>query len=181
MAHPERKEWAKDLSQKLQVPIVYDRKNDIWDTCRRAWLAIDKNAEYGLVLQDDAILCTDFRKHAEAVLQEDFVYSLYAGNLLSNRIRMAERKGRDYVITEMVYNEVALCMRTEHIGAMIQYCDEREATTDQEIGRWAKLNRIKIYHPLPSLVDHRDTESIFRRNYNRMQPPTPRRAVRFKG
>ena len=182
MAHPERQEWAKALSQKLQAPIVYDRVNNIWDTCRRAWLsAVSVGAEYTLVLQDDAIVCDEFRERAEALLQEDLMYSFFAGHLLESRIKNAERKGQTYVESGQIFNEVALCMRTEHIESMVKFCDEREAKTDQEISRWARLKRLKIRYPLPSLVDHRDGESIFQRVYNRPPWKRPRKAVRYAG
>jgi len=180
MAHPERQKWAKELSQKLQAPIVYDRISNIWDTCRRAWLSqVSVGAEYTFVLQDDAIVVDNFRERAEALLTEDKVYSFYAGHLLATRINRAETRNEDFVETGMIFNEVAICMRTEHIPAMVKYCDDREATTDQEIGRWARLKRLKIRYPIPSLVDHRDGESLFQRNYNRPAWNRPRKAVKY--
>jgi len=180
MAHPERQQMAKELSQQLQAPIVYDRINNIWDTCRRAWLSqVSVGAEYTLVLQDDAIVCKDFRERAEALLQEDKIYSLFAGHLLASRIKHALNKGVDFVESGMIFNEVALCMRTEHIEAMVAFCDERQATTDQEITKWARLRHMKIRYPIPSLVDHRDGDSIFQRNYNRPSWNRPRKAVKY--
>lgn len=184
MAHPERQEWAKLLSQELNAPIVYDRKNNIWDTCRRAWLSqVSVGAEYTLVLQDDVILCSDFRAKAEAILaaqEADNVVSFYAGSLLGNRIDKALREGEDFVLTGMIFNEVALCMKTEHIPEMVAYCDSREAKTDQEICNWCRKNRRNIYHPIPSLVDHRDEESIYKRVYNKPDKNAVRKAYKFK-
>ena len=182
MAHPERKDWAEELSQQLNAPIVYDQKNNIWDTCRRSWLSmVDSESEYSLVLQDDAILCTDFINIAEKVLNRDLIYSFYAGNLLAGRLKQAQSQGDDILITNMIFNEVAICMPTKYISEMIEYCDKREATTDQEIGKWARQRGIKICNTIPSLVDHRDTDSIFRRNYKLEPYKKPRRAVIFKG
>lgn len=184
MAHPERQEWAKQLSQELQAPIVYDRCSNIWDTCRRAWLSqVSIGAEYTLVLQDDAIVCSNFRERAEKIIAaqtEDFIYSFYVGNLLAMRVRKAEQGGQDHVITNMIFNEVALCMKTEHIERMVKFCDDREAKNDQLITQWARIARIKIFHPLPGLVDHRDGDSIYRRVNNKPLSPTPRRAISFK-
>lgn len=180
MAHPERQKWAKELSQKLQAPIVYDRISNIWDTCRRAWLSqVSVGSEYTLVLQDDAIVCSNFRERAEALLEEDLVYSFFAGHLLATRIRHAINRKRSYVESGQIFNEIALCMRTEHIEDMVRFCDEREATTDQEISKWARANRIKIRYPIPSLVDHRDGESLFQKIYNRPAWRRPRKAVKY--
>lgn len=187
MAHPKRQEFAKELSQALQAPIVYDRINNIWDTCRRAWLSqVSVGAEYTLVLQDDVILCKDFRKKAEAFIEAkekegDFVFSFFAGQMLAQRIKMARVAKQDFVISGMIYNEVALCMKTEYIPAMVKWSDDREATTDQEIGRWATMRRLKIMYSVPSLVDHRaELESIYRKNYNKPIPDKPRTAFFYK-
>lgn len=180
MAHPERQKWAKELAQKLQAPIVYDRVNNIWDTCRRAWLSqVSVGAEYTLVLQDDSIVCSNFRERAEALLEEDLIYSFFAGHLLATRIRHAVVRKKPYVESGQIFNEIALCMRTEHIEDMVKYCDDREATTDQEISKWARWRRLKIRYPIPSLVDHRDGESLFQRNYNRPAWNRQRKAVRY--
>ncbi len=179
MAHPERKQWAEDLGKKLGAKVVYDRISNVWDTCRRSWLAIDPEAEYGLVLQDDAIICKDFLERAEALLQGDYLYSLFAGYLLTSRIRRAEQRGEDFVESWSVFNEIALCMRTEHIRSMIKHCDDRDVDTDQEIGRWARLKRLKVRYPLPSLVDHRDSESIYKRVYKKPPSRNPRKAVKY--
>lgn len=180
MAHPERKEWAEELSRKLKAPIVYDRKNNVWDTCRRSWLAVDKNAEYGLVLQDDSIIADNFIEKAESLLIEDYVYSFFAGRLLSSRINRAITKKENFVITQMIFNEVALCMKTTHIKDMVKFCDDLGAKTDQYIARWAKLRKIEINYPLPSIVDHRDGESIYYRNYKLPAFNRPRKAFMFK-
>lgn len=184
MAHPERQEWAKELSQKLQAPIVYDRISNVWDTCRRAWLSqVSVGSEFTLVLQDDAIVCDNFIEKAEAILSsqsEDFVFSFYAGQLLGSRIDQAIKHGQDFVTSGMIYNEIALCMRTEHIESMVAYCDERKAVTDQEICNWCRVNRKKIYYPIPSLVDHRDSESIYRRVYKKPVKNKVRKAYKYE-
>lgn len=180
MAHPKRQEWAKELSQKLGAPIVYDRINNLWDTCRRAWLSIDKDAEYGLVLQDDAIVCENFKEKAERYLTDDFIYSFFAGKLLASRINKAIKEKKDFVIAGMIFNEVALCMKTKHIERMVEFCDSRNAQNDQDITKWARLAKIDIFYTVPSLVDHRDGESIYRKNFNKPEPNQSRPAYYFK-
>lgn len=165
MAHPKRHEMAKALSEKLgRVPIVWDMKNNLWDTCRRAWLETDPSSEYCLVLQDDAIVPDNFRELAEARLaeSEDRVYSFYAGKMLGERIEKAKAEGRDHLLEHMIYNEIALCIRGEHVEDMVKFCDDRGAQNDQQINIWAGENGIRIKYVLPSLVDHRDEESIYR-------------------
>lgn len=57
MAHPARAERAKKLAAELEIPIVWDQRNDVIDTCLRALMAYDATATHHLVLQDDAIVC----------------------------------------------------------------------------------------------------------------------------
>jgi hypothetical protein len=186
MAHPERKKFIPYLKEMLgDVPVVWDQKNNIWDTCRRAWLAQDPACEYGLVIQDDAVICKNFRRKAERILAvkrpQDYIYSFYAGHLLTSRIGKAIRDKEDFVISSMIVNEVALAMRTEHIEPMVKFCDERQSTTDQDITKWAHQKRLPIYYTVPSLVDHRDDESLYRKIFNKPQSDRPRRAALFIG
>lgn len=180
MAHPKRKKWAEELSKKLDAEIVYDRKSNIWDTCRRAWISIDKDAEYGLVLQDDAILCDNFKERAEKYLKEDYIYSFFAGKMLASRINKAVREKRNFVIAGMIFNEIALCMKTEHIGSMIKFCDDLKAQNDQQITKWARLKHLDIYYTVPSLIDHRIGESLYRKKFNKPEPGQARPAYLFK-
>lgn len=169
MAHPKRKAWAEELSKKLfNSEIVYDEKNNVWDTCRRSWLAIDKRADYGIVIQDDAILCSEFiDKLAYNLfeLDKDYVVSLYSGKQAAVHIKKALENNKDHFINEFIFNEIALAMKTEFIHEMISFCDNTETKTDHEISNWAKKKGLKIYNTIPSLVDHRDEESIYRLNY----------------
>lgn len=187
MAHPERKVYAEELSNKLQAPIIYDKINNLWDTCRRSWLSqIDSKAEYILVLQDDAIVGDNFKERAEKIIEKhekngDFIFSFYAGNMLGERIRHAVNNKKDHILSGAIFNEVALCMKTKHVKDMVAYCDKRETDTDHEIGKWAMGKRIKILYSVPSIVDHRaELESIFRRNYNKPMPEKPRKAYLYE-
>ncbi len=181
MAHPERAQYIPYLQEKLgkDIAVVYDEKNNIWDTCRRAWLAHDPEAEYHVVIQDDAIVCNNFRELAEARLTRDCVYSFYAGKLLKTQIDIARRNKKDYVFNSFIFNEIALCMKTEHIADMVKFCDEKMADTDQQIGKWAAKNRKGIIYTIPSLIDHRDEESLFYRNYKKPQNLKTRKAYLF--
>lgn len=181
MAHPKRKKYIPYLQKMLgeDTKIVFDRKNNIWDTCRRAWLAHDMDSEYAVVIQDDAIICKQFRKRAEAVLNDDAVYCLYAGRHLRLRIESALRKNETFVRSARILNEVAICIRTEHIPEMVKFCDEMHSQTDQNITKWATKKRLPILYPIPSLVDHREGESLYRKIYNKPLPTVSSKAVIF--
>lgn len=180
MMHPSREKYIPYLKKMLgDIPFVMDRKNNIWDTCRRAWLAHDFACEYGIIIQDDAIICNDFRKRAELFLTGDFIYSFYAGKFLAGRILDAERKKLDHVISPMIYNEIALCMKTSRIKDMVNFCDELDAQTDQDIVKYARKQGLQIFYTIPSLINHRDEHSIYREKYNKEDRQEVRKAFRF--
>lgn len=183
MAHPERKEMAEALSKELQAPVIYDRKNNIWDTCRRAWLAHPTDTDFALVLQDDAIVCKAFKAELRKLVSNgDYLYSLYSSNVVKTRLENAHADGKDHILTHHIYNEIALCMRTEYIMEMVEFCDSREAENDHEITNWAWRKALPIYYPYESLVDHRDTESIYRRStQKKFTNAGERKAFNFKG
>lgn len=181
MAHPSRREWAELLSNELGAPVVYDRISNVWDTCRRAWLkGLTLKADYVLVLQDDALVCPDFMRRAEQFIRyhqdEDFIFSFFAGQMLGERIRHAITNKRDYVISGMIYNEIALCMKTEHIERMVEFCDRHEATTDHFINQWSRMRHMKIIYSVPSLIEHRTSTSIYRTVYGKPMPDQERKA-----
>ena len=170
MAHPERTAMAMELSLSLGgVPIVWDKINNVWDTCKRAWEAIDKTAEYGLVLQDDVIPCHDFITRAEALLKGKYVYNFFIHYGFGARVEKALSEGKNYFIKPSIYGEIALCMPTKYIVSMINYCESRHAVSDTLISTWARANKIPIRYPIPSLVDHRHGESIFQKTTGRAQ------------
>ena len=170
MAHPARREMAEQLSLSLGgVPIIWDRENDIWDTCRRAWEAIDKTAEYGLVFQDDVIVCRDFIPRAEAILTGRFIYNFFVHYVFAEKVKNALAEGKSAFFRPKISSEVAICMPTRFIDSMIRYCQEHKALDDTWISLWAQKNRIRVCYPIPSLVDHRKGESIFHKLTGRPQ------------
>lgn len=187
MAHPKRRHFIPYLKSMLgeDVKVVFDRKNNLWDTCRRAWLAHDMSAKYAVVIQDDAIVCRNFRKRATAFLKKDrkgkdYLFSFYAGSKLGQRIEHARSKGDDGFESGMIYHEIALCMRTEHIASMVKYSDDRNAQADHEIGRWARLRRLPVYYSIPSLIDHRAEESLYRKINNKPNQDEIRKAYLYE-
>lgn len=181
MAHPKRKDLIPYLKEKLgDVSVVWDEKNDLWDTCRRAWLAQDFKCKYAVVIQDDALITSDFRKKAEKIIKGDQIYSFYLSRLIGNRVRLAIQKGSHSILSEMIFNEVAICMPTKYIKEMVKFCDDHQATNDQFINKWARQKGKQICYPIPSLTSHRDElESIYRANNNLVQPDRERKAIEF--
>jgi len=77
MAHPTRRDGALRVREALggEIPIVYDTNpvpsaapEQRWATGRRAWEAYDPDADWHLVIQDDAIVCQDMLAGLERAL-----------------------------------------------------------------------------------------------------------------
>ena len=181
MAHPRRKEFIPYLKSKLgNVKVVWDKKNNIWDTCSRAWKAQDLKCAYGVVIQDDALVTNNFLNKAEKFLEGDKIISFYLSRLISYRVKQAIKDKKNFAEGDIIYNEVAICIPTKWIKEMLQYAEDHNATTDQIISQWARDTRRKIYYPIPSLTSHRDElPSIYRANYNLAQPDRERKAIEF--
>lgn len=182
MAHPKREEWARELGDELDAEVIWDQKNNLWDTCKRAWLANDLEKDYSMVLQDDVILCDNFIQEARKMIGDDYIYSMYSGDFraLTRQLKVQyEKHDRNYRLTDFIYNEIALCMRSEHVEDMVEWCDQFNPDNDHEINRWTARNNFKVYHPRVSLVDHRDEESLYHGNKDDWEE-SERKALFFK-
>ena len=184
MAHPKRAHLIPALKAQLgDVPVVFDEIGNIWDTCRRSWLAHDFKKKYGIVIQDDAVICKDFYKRAAAVLraqEKAYITAFYCGGMGKMSVRNALKNKKDHFIAGTIFNEVALCLPTDRIKDMVQTCDDWEATNDHFIQRWGLLRRIKVWYPVPSLIDHLpDEPSLYREMHGRDQADYPRIATAF--
>jgi hypothetical protein len=180
MMSPQREKYKDYLISKLgNIQIVMDRGLGLWDTARRAWLAYDKTKDYHLVIQDDAIICDDFYKRLakEIIIHQNKAYCLYLGNRkrLANRLKLWEQnKGVERAHLSW---GLALCLPVRIIDRMIKYADQIKGLTDHDdsrIGMYLKKIGMRIWHPIPSLVDHRWQEiSLIEKTIK------PRKAYKF--
>jgi hypothetical protein len=174
MAHQKRAEFIPHLVEQLGITdadVVWDRKNIRWDTGRRAWQAVDQSADWGMAIQDDAIACRDLiagLKIALDHLPEIGVVSPYIGTRrpAANKVEQAVREARagdvSWVKMPSLNWGVAIILPTGIINRMIRWCDlQKYPQYDRRIGRYAiDVERLNTWCPWPSLVDHRDGDSL---------------------
>lgn len=172
MAHPRREEFIPELLSTLDRPaeVVWDQKNDRWDTGRRSMLAFDPAASHHLVVQDDAVLCRDVVAGAERALEyvpDDVPVCLYVGTVRPwptavAKLVQATREDTSWLRMGQLNWGVAVVVPTRHIEAMVTWCDTRPdiANYDKRMSRWFEHNDIKVWYTWPSLVDHRDSPSL---------------------
>lgn len=173
MAHPSRKPFVDDLLARLdrEVPVVWDRRNDRWDTGRRSLLAHDPEADWHLVIQDDMIPCLDLIAGIEracdaaTALGHQGPLGFYVGRLkpedvqsrVGEMVTRAHHAGASWIATEGPWWGPAIALPTRHIPDAVEFGDERGdvANYDKKISRYYASRRIACWYSVPSLVDHR--------------------------
>lgn len=166
MAHRKRRRWVPRLVEQfdVDVQVVWDRRNDRWDTGRRSLLAYDPAASHHLVVQDDAVLCRDlYPALLEAVKTVgERPFSLYLGNSqkrhgqVAKAVEMAVRKQRPFVEFPGPRWGVALLLPTSHIDDVVQHGDTLDIPNyDLRIADFYSRAGMKCLYTVPSLVDHR--------------------------
>lgn len=176
MAHPSREEFFPYLKEKLgDVPFAIDTEGKgEWDTCKRAWMMYDPEAEWHVVIQDDALICKEFVcvavdviKRAKEVLRTDnYACNFYYGYRRSARQEGEDAFKRGYWINKYPKWGVAICIQTKYIKEMVNFGDTdigspRWGTRDDErIGAFISSKKMPIYFPMPSIVDHRHGKSL---------------------
>jgi hypothetical protein len=181
MAHPKRKGMVDDLLKIIpNTPVAWDRKNNIWDTCKRAWQLYNPNADFHLVIQDDAILCKDFLNEINKFPNKDRVYSLYIGNRekFKKSLEKAKRKGYEFLVKKNIHHEIALMFPTKRVKEMLDYCDTFNPETDKIINQYVIDKGLKVYIKIPTLIDHRVGESLYKLNKSDFNT---RKSIWFKG
>ena len=172
MAHPSRQAFVDEVSKSLDrdVPIVWDRCNDIWDTGRRALLHHDADSDFHLVLQDDTIVCRDFVASVERALESipaDAAASFYLGahqNAAAPLALVHEMwDGHPYSwmrARDMLWGP-ACVIPTARVADCVKLGDDRNVRSyDQRILTWTRRRQVDVYYSHPSLVDHRISPSL---------------------
>lgn len=169
MAHPSREKHFQYLRDKLgNVPFSIDDGRGLWGNAKRAWEMHDPDADYHVVIQDDAYVCDNFKERAEEILSRE-IPSQFAGSPMAYSFYFGKRynlagdgkKGlRDgFVIKNGMYWGVAMCLPTKKIKQMLEFAEKQTARGDDtRIGRFCEFINMKVYYPIPSLVDHRADE-----------------------
>ena len=170
VTHPKRRHLIPSLKRQLgDVIVCEDGNNNLLENHRRAWNTFDKEANYHLVIEDDAILCANFNERLYKMI-DDFpnpIYVLYWHSY--NTIRSAEvfKQGfcRGTDINKFPVTGLATCMSTKIILDMLNWTENMEnmpikSELDTRIMEYAKTKQIMIHYPIPCLVEHGSEESL---------------------
>ena len=164
MAHPKREYFAKDIAKKLNCSIFWDKDNNIWNTCKGSWL-LAENSDYHFVIQDDAILCKNFKKVVKDFITKSIkengetAFQLYFGR--NSNVVKKEKAINGCVISDICAWGVAIGIPTRLIKEMITFGNGYNAWQDDvKIKYYLKSKGIKTVFPVPCFVDHRELETL---------------------
>jgi hypothetical protein len=174
MAHKKRAHFIPELVERLGLTdedVIWDTNNNRWHTGRRAWEAVDRDADWGLVVQDDALVCRDLIAGLETALNhipQNSLLSPYVGTRrpMSGRVErvVQEAIAEDAAFIQMPSLNwgVAIGAPTHIIPKMLPWCDKQQYPNyDRRIGRFAiDVMRYSTWCTWPSLVDHREVPSL---------------------
>jgi hypothetical protein len=173
MAHPKRSHLVAGLIEALGIGddrMVLDRKNDRWDTGRRAWEAHDPDADWHVVIQDDAIACADLVAGLARALDHvpaECIVSPYVGTRrpakrkVERAVDAARAADASWIVMQALNWGVGIAAPVWTIPEMVAWCETETAypNYDKRVGRY--YLRVLGWHTWctwPSLLDHRDDE-----------------------
>jgi hypothetical protein len=175
MTHPDRVGYLEHLYDRL--PPFYqvtDRGGGVWETAIEAWQAMDREARWHVVVQDDALVCDGFGERLGEVLEgaRDQAVSLYLGREkwhVRVQAREAWESGADFLELERLYWGVGIALPTAMVPRMLEWATSPERSfpdgwkgkrCDTRVSRWCMDQGIPVRYPLPSLLDHRAGPSL---------------------
>lgn len=166
MAHPKREHLVDVLTDRLppETSIIWDERNDRWHTGKRAMLAYGPDADWHMVVQDDAILCRHFVEGVELALGNcpDVPVSFYSGKTQPNAaevkraVEQAIAKDRPFFSMQGPLWGVAIAIPTVLIDEMVREADHYVTPNyDMRLTEYFRERGIDCWYTIPSLVNHR--------------------------
>lgn len=172
MAHPKRAEFFPYLRERLgdDVPFSIDQKDNLLENSKAAWRLHDKNADFHVVIQDDCIVCDNFKERAIKFLsemEEKRVAECRRPQGYNFFLKNAD-DGSQLEITENFYVDIwtraglSICLPVRYIEPMLEEFDkQRSRHDDDRISAYMQKHQFRIVFPFPSLIDHRiELESL---------------------
>lgn len=171
MAHKKREKYIPYLQERLGGADVSmdDGSLGLWKNAKKCWLSFDPAKKFHLVVQDDSIICDNFREKLEKLLQrhgDNYVYCLFYRHK-RKRTHGAMNDAAKAGLSEggFLYPRLqwanAVVIPTKIIPEMIEFADKVNYTDidDLRISEYLKTINMPVFYPLPSLVNHRKGEN----------------------
>ncbi|GMA26184.1 hypothetical protein GCM10025864_39430 [Luteimicrobium album] len=194
VAHPDRLEMAWGLAKAVDAELLqFD--HDLRGEQANHQAALDRllftDADWLLLLEDDAIPCIDFRARVSTWLEGvDGIASLYLGTgrwaatvprlhepVVSRLVAEADAAHADRITSDALWHAVAVAVPLHHARSLHQGITRTHAPTDQAVSMWCKRHGVSVTYAHPSFVDHRDERAAV--GHQADVAVGPRRAWRF--
>lgn len=152
-----------------------DRRNP-WRTARECWARTPRECTHRLVLQDDALPCDRFIKHARLALEAkpdrivSFFLGIYPVQTYRQMLVDSQRCAAWVLGSSASWTPaVALCIPQYWCASLAAFHDGTRPIADDEVyGRWMRNEGLPWYATIPSLVNHDDdAPSLMRDPYAR--------------
>lgn len=175
MAHPKRKEMAESLFKQLDemnfvsCELVMDNKDYEWNTGVRALQAKAPNADWHLVIQDDAIISENFYQNVKRALEEvpeRTCVSFYFGSgspfpeKTERQFKSASDKGISWIRTATLFWGVCIAVPADETEKIITFGAGSSRLYDNRVGLYFFNQGRAVYNLVPSIVDHSQGESL---------------------
>lgn len=177
MTHPSRADRLQKLMEDIRsmshpdfdYDVVVDINSlGIWETAKKAWKAYAPDATHHMVLQDDIILSQDFftvsKKLIGYVSKFDPTASLSFCDNLEREMQAAKRNGLHWVVTTKCRHAQCLVQPTNQINHWIDWCEwyirPEYYHDDGRLEIYLFKHNRRIWHAVPSLVEHDDHGSV---------------------
>lgn len=173
MAVESRKEHAdsvlKEVMDNNTSKIIYDDKGingggNPWYNAKRCWLT-DTDADYQMVIQDDAILCTDFLEYVYKCIAFNpmAIWSFYCPYKVTKKITKIDASTPYLQIVGNKLNGATILLPKKYARTIVEDTDyifgEEYKHDDSRISWWSCYNKIPAFTTNPALVEQKTIKS----------------------
>jgi hypothetical protein len=191
VAHTRRAAWANELQAHTGATKICldDGTLGCYRNHLAAWEYHRANSFHGwaVVIEDDAIPVPDFPAQLDLALSSAppaiSIAALYLGRArppqyqipVAAAVADAVNDNHAWIVTTKALSAVGIAVRTELVASLCAHLYRAELLDiDEAITQWAGLKHM-IGYTMPSLLDHRDTETLAAHRDG--QPRTPGRVA----
>lgn len=173
-AHESRSHWAWDIHNRLGATVCFDNgRLGSLENHDRAWRTGESaGRDWVCVLEDDAVLTNWFHVQVAQAIEsrpfEDAAISLYTGTAkpkqdqIINALKRARANDSAWLVSDSAYWGVGLLLPRHRVQPMLDYVQDRTEPYDERLSYFLRDSNIPCLYTNPSLVDHRDGESLIK-------------------